>query len=58
MNNHANKLDELDENLIVNKDYYNKNITEYNKLVKLFPTNIVAKICKYEEKLFFKSKLI
>lgn len=52
----SKKIDELDETLTVNRDYYNKNIAEYNKLVKLFPTNIVAKLCKYEEKLFFDRK--
>lgn len=52
----SKKLEELDENLTVNRDYYNKNIAEYNKLVTLFPTNIVAKICKYEQKLFFDRK--
>lgn len=52
----SKKIEELDETLIVNRDYYNKNIAEYNKLVKLFPTNIVAKLCKYEEKLFFDRK--
>ena len=54
--NISKNIDELDETLNVNRDYYNKNIAEYNKLVKLFPTNIVAKICKYEEKLFFDRK--
>ncbi len=54
--NISNKIDDLDENLIVNKEYYNRNISEYNKLVKMFPTNIVAKLCKYEEKLFFDKK--
>lgn len=54
--NISNKIEELDEQLTVNRDYYNKNIAEYNKLVKLFPTNIVAKLCKYEEKLFFDRK--
>ena len=52
----SKKLEELDENLTVNRDYYNKNIAEYNKFVTLFPTNIVAKICKYEQKLFFDRK--
>lgn len=52
----SKKLEEIDENLIVNRDYYNKNIAEYNKLVTLFPTNLVAKICKYEQKLFFDRK--
>lgn len=56
INSITKKIDEIDENLIVNKDYYNKNIAEYNKLVKLFPTNIVARLCKYEEKLFFDRK--
>lgn len=50
------KIEEIDETLIVNREYYNKNIAEYNKLVKLFPTNIVAKLCKYEEKLYFDRK--
>jgi len=56
ISNISNKIDDIDENLIVNKDYYNRNISEFNKLVKMFPTNIVAKICKYEEKLFFDRK--
>lgn len=50
------KIDEIDENLLVNRDYYNKNIAEYNKLIVLFPTNIIAKIYKYETKLFFDKK--
>lgn len=52
----SKKLETINEDLIVNKNYYNKNIMEYNKLVKMFPTNIVAKFCKYEEKLFFDRK--
>lgn len=50
------KIDTLDEILTVNKEYYNRNIAEYNKLIILFPTNIVASICKYKEKLFFDRK--
>ena len=49
-------MDELDEKLVVNRDYYNKNIAEYNKLIVMFPTNIVARMCKYEQKLFFDRK--
>ena len=52
----TNKINELDEILTVNKEYYNRNIAEYNKLIILFPTNIVASICKYKEKLFFDRK--
>ena len=54
--NITNKIEELDEKLDVNREYYNKNISEYNKLIKMFPTNIIAKINKYEEKLFFDRK--
>lgn len=54
--NLTKKINEYDEKLEVNRDYYNKNIAEYNKLIKTFPTNIIAKICKYNEKLFFDRK--
>jgi len=54
--NITKKIDEIDENLLVNREYYNKNIAEYNKLITLFPTNIIAKIYKYESKLFFDKK--
>lgn len=50
------KINEIDENLIVNKEYYNKNIAEYNKLITKFPTNMIAKIGKHKEKLFFDHK--
>ena len=54
--NISKKIEELDENILVNREYYNKNIAEYNKLVTIFPTNIVARICKYEEKLYYDKK--
>ena len=54
--NITKKIEELDENIIVNRDYYNKNIAEYNKLVAIFPTNIVARICKYDTKLYYDKK--
>lgn len=52
----SKKIEELDETLTIDREYYNKNIAEYNKLVTMFPTNIVAKICKYKEKRFFDRK--
>lgn len=52
----SKKIEDVDEVLLIHKEYYNKNIAEYNKLVTLFPTNIVAKLCKYEEKRFFDQK--
>ena len=54
--NISKKIEELDETLIVNRDYYNRNIAEYNKLIVLFPTNIIARICKYQEKLYYDKK--
>ncbi len=37
-------------------DYYNENISIYNSLLKKFPSNIVANLSKYKEKLFFDRK--
>ena len=50
------KLEEIEYNLDSYQEYYNSNITEYNKLVRSFPTNIIAMICKYKEKTFFDGK--
>lgn len=36
--------------------YYNDNISIYNSLLKKFPSNIVAMVGKYKEKLFFDRK--
>jgi len=51
-----NKLLEIEENLESYQEYYNSIVTEYNKLVRSFPSNIIAKICKYKEKTFFDGK--
>ena len=53
---YSNELAELDDKLEIHVNYYNKNIAEYNKLIKLFHTNIIDRLCKYEEKLFFDRK--
>ena len=49
-------LEETNEKLAILIDYYNSNITKYNKMIMMFPTNIVAKINKYNSKLFFDRK--
>lgn len=54
--NIVKKLDDDNDKIEINIDYYNRNTTEYNKLIKLFPTNIIASICKYKERLFFDRK--
>lgn len=50
------QLLEIDDKLTIFKDYYNSNIVKYNKMVKTFPTNIIALLCKYNDKLFFDMK--
>lgn len=47
---------EIDLKLDNEIDYYNENISIYNSLLKKLPSNIVATICKYKEKLFFDRK--
>ncbi len=49
-------INEIDNKLVIFRDYYNDNITNYNRMVKSFPTKIIALINKYEEKLFFDRK--
>ncbi|MDD4036704.1 MAG: LemA family protein, partial [Bacilli bacterium] len=36
--------------------YYNDCISKFNKLARMFPSNIVAKISKFKEKTFFDGK--
>lgn len=51
-----NDINEIDTKLTTYREYYNENITKYNRMVKSFPTKIIALINKYEEKLFFDRK--
>ena len=46
----------IDEELVTLRNYYNNNITMYNKMVKKIPTNIIAKIKKYKERTFYDLK--
>lgn len=50
------KLNEIEENLESYKEYYNENITKYNKLARNFPSNLVGMICKFKVKNFFDGK--
>lgn len=52
----AKQLELIDEELVTLRNYYNANITEYNKSIKKFPTNIVAEIKKYKERPFYDLK--
>lgn len=50
------EIDLINEELVVLRGYYNANITSYNKMIKKFPSLIIAKIKKYKEKLFYDLK--
>ena len=50
------EIDGIDEELSVLRTYYNNNITNYNKMIKKFPSLIIAKIKKYQERLFYDAK--
>jgi len=52
----SRQLELIDEELVTLRNYYNANITNYNKMIKKFPTNIVAQIKKYKERPFYDLK--
>jgi len=52
----ARQLEVINDELITLRNYYNGNITNYNKMIKKFPTNIVANIKKYKERPFYDLK--
>ena len=49
----------IESNININggKKYYNDNLTIYNNLCNAFPSNIIAKVFKYEEKEFLDSEI-
>jgi len=49
-------LNESENEISALRKYYNDNITEYNHLIRKFPSNIVARICKYKEKTYYDGK--
>ncbi len=55
-NSDLKEVNVINENLISCKNYYNKNTTELNQLIRKFPSNIVAKIHRYKIKPFFDGK--
>lgn len=52
----ARQLEVINDELNTLRNYYNSNITNYNKLIRKFPTNIVAQTKKYKERPFFDLK--
>lgn len=49
-------LNETEAEIVASRKYYNDIITDYNKLVRTFPSNVVAKISKYKVKPYFDGK--
>ena len=49
-------LFESESEIVSARKYYNDIITDYNKAVRTFPSNIVAAICKYKPKTYFDGK--
>ena len=49
-------LNESEAEIVAFRKYYNDIINDYNKLVKSFPTNIIALIFKFKDKLYFDGK--
>mgnify|MGYP002624569076 CR=1 FL=1 len=46
----------IDEELTTLRNYYNANILNYNLMIKKIPTNIIAKLKKYNERLLYDLK--
>ena len=49
-------LNESEAEITAFRKYYNDIITDYNKMVKSFPSNIVALFFKFKSKLYFDGK--
>ncbi len=54
--NKLNKIRTLDETLTSSKNFFNKYTTELNQVIRIFPTNIVAKNHKFKIKPYFDNK--
>lgn len=49
-------LAESEADIVASRKYYNDIITDYNHLARVFPSNLVAIVCKYKQKLYFDGK--
>lgn len=50
------ELNETESEIVALRKYYNDIITDYNKLAKSFPSNLVRIMCKYKKKPYFDGK--
>ncbi len=51
-------INETEAEIAALRKYYNDIITDYNKLVKSFPSNIIGLICKFKVRNYFDGKEI
>lgn len=56
LNKEIENIKRLDEKLTATKNYYNKNTSLENAIIRKFPTNIIARIHNFKIKLFFDGK--
>ena len=49
-------INESEAEIVAFRKYYNDIITDYNKMVKSFPSNIIAIIFKFKDKFYFDGK--
>jgi len=56
LNEELEKIKRIDEKLTATKNYYNKNTSLENAIIRRFPTNIIARIHNFKIKLFFDGK--
>lgn len=56
LNQEIDKIKRIDEKLTATKNYYNKNTSLENAIIRRFPTNLIAKIHHFKIKLFFDGK--
>ena len=50
------ELGESEAEIVAFRKYYNDIVTDYNKLIHKFPSNLVALICRYGHKNYFDGK--
>ena len=49
-------INETEAEIEALRKYYNDIITDYNKIVKSFPSNFVGLLCKFKNKNYFDGK--
>lgn len=49
-------LNETEVEMVALRKYYNNIITDYNRLTKVFPSNLIGKLCKYKSRTYYDGK--